>query len=230
MLTRTTTYILASVFVLSWTVSRAQAELPPGAYEKLLSEAQELLQIRIDKVTEKERISADMRNFVCDATVVKVERSKADLKPGDKIQFDSYFVPPEAYARGFVGPKSPTLLDAGWQGDIYLNRVPDAADYALAAYGRSFVRLGGGGPLPTVRLGVRATSAEGGGLVVRNVDRGSLADDLGIRGGDKLIEINGSPVNAITDVAKALESDKTQLMIVLERRGRRLTLSLSRAK
>jgi len=211
----------------------ARAELPPGAYEELKRNAQELLQIRIDAVKEKEPISAAMRNFECTATVVKVDRSKSKLTRGAKIKFDSYYVSPEAFQSGFVGPKSPPLLAAGWTGKIYLNREEGKTDYSLAAYGRSYEPIG---KQPTVspqapppqseRLGITGYPAVTGGLDVRTVDRNTLADDMGLRAGDRLITINGHKVNSATDVGPALKDAKERLQIQLDRDGRFLDLTL----
>ncbi|HEY2838344.1 MAG TPA: PDZ domain-containing protein [Pirellulales bacterium] len=214
--------------------STARGELPPGAYDELLRDAQELLQIRVDRVTEQQRISGDMRNFEVLATVIKVDRSKAKLAPGARIRFASYYVPPEVFARGFAGPKSPPLLSAGWQGKIYLNRDAGKPDFMLAAYGRSFLPSGRSAAAtpapapPSDRLGIRAYPAPSGGLLVRTVERNSLADDLGLRGGERLIEINGQAINAAADVGPALQSNKDQLQIKFERADRPLDLTLRR--
>jgi hypothetical protein len=211
----------------------ARAELPPGAYDELKRKAQELLQIRIDAVKEKEPISAAMRNFECTATVLRVDRSKSKLARGAKIKFDSYYVTPEAFERGFVGPKSPPLLAAGWTGRIYLNREEGKTDYSLAAYGRSFEPIGKqpqASPPPqapqTERLGVTGYPATTGGLDVRTVDRNTLADDLGLRAGDRLITINGQKINSAADVGPALKDSKDHLQIQLDRNGRFLDLTL----
>jgi hypothetical protein len=235
MLTLKKLFGIVALFTIVSVATPAQAELPPGAYDELKRDAQELLQIRIDAVKEKEPISAAMRNFECTATVVKVDRSKAKLARGAKIRFDSYFVTPEAFQRGFVGPKSPPLLAAGWTGKIYLNREEGKTDYSLAAYGRSFEPMGkqpeaslpSQAP-PSERLGVRGFPAATGGLDVRSVDRNTLADDLGLRAGDRLIMINGQKINSTADVGPALKDSKERLQIQLDRGGRFLDLTLRR--
>jgi hypothetical protein len=213
----------------------ALAELPPGAYDELKRDAQELVQIRIDRVKEKEPISAEMRNFECTASVVKVDRSKTRLAPGARIKFESYYVSPKAFQRGFAGPQSPPLLAAGWTGKIYLNREEGKTDYTLAAYGRSFEPIGKqpevSPPTPALqpdRLGVRGYPTTTGGLNIRMVDRNTLADDLGLRPGDRLIMINDQKINAIDDVGPALKDSKAQLRIQFERGGRFLDLTLRR--
>ena len=67
-----------------------------------------------------------------------------------------------------------------------------------------------------------------GGLFVRTVDRGSFADDLGLRAGDRLVTINGETINEAADVGPALKSAKDQLQIQLDRRGRFLDVTLRR--
>lgn len=226
-------YALVSLVSIAVLVTPAQAELPPGAYDELKRDAQELLQIRIVRVREKEPISADMRNFECTATVVRVERTKSRLAAGATIRFDSYYVSPAAFQRGFAGPASPPLLAAGWQGMVYLNREEGKQDYTLAAYGRSFTPIGAQPNVslppqapPPDRLGIRAYPATPGGLSVRAVDRNTLADDLGLRAGDRVIMINGQAINAAADVGPALKMAKDQVQVQLDRGGRFIDLTL----
>ena len=166
----------------------ARAELPPGAYEQLLKDAQEVYRLRVDKVESTEGDPSGVEHFVCDADVLAVERSQTGRQPGDKIRFATYYVPPEVWRRGFAGPKSPPLLKAGWQGTVYLNPPREGSDLELAAYGRSFFPAGAGGgggapqrPDDSATLGIMARPAAGGGMVVMSVRPDSLADDLGLR-------------------------------------------------
>jgi hypothetical protein len=115
-----------------------RAELPPGTYEKLKKEAQEVLQLRITKVTQSEEGEPDIPRFICDAQILAVERSKAGHKKGDEIRFHSYHVTEKALRQGFAGPQSPPLLKAGWTGRVYLNAMEGEEELDLAAYGQSF--------------------------------------------------------------------------------------------
>jgi hypothetical protein len=222
---------LASFSLLSCAVARA--ELPPGAYEQLLKDAQEVYRVRVDKVEPTNRDASGVQHFACDATILSVERSRAGRLPDQKIQFASYYVPPEVSQRGFVGPKSPPLLTAGWQGTVYLDPPQEGNVLKLAAYGRSFVPSGLTMSAPVkpnnpAALGIMARPAAGGGMVVTSVRPDSLADDLGVRPGDRLTKVNDRDVNAPPDVKAALESDPSRVAINLVRRQKTLSLTLAR--
>jgi hypothetical protein len=123
------------------------AELPDEVYRQLLSEAPELLHLRIDDV-EEVHSDGDTISYKVTATVDKVERTGRGYKRGDQLIFDSYYVLPGARQRGFVGPKSPPKLYKGWAGWVFLseefgNRL------SPAAYGRSFRHSFDRGPVDT---------------------------------------------------------------------------------
>ena len=88
------------------------AELPPGTYETLKKEAKEVLQIEVTKVT---RLNGDAKtedpqiNYQCEAKVVKVIRSEKGYKPGDKIEFATWWVDPKA-GSGFAGAAIPPRI------------------------------------------------------------------------------------------------------------------------
>ena len=138
------------------------AELPPGTYETLKKEAKEVLQIEVTKVT---RLNGDAKtedpqiNYQCEAKVVKVIRSEKGYKPGDKIEFATWWVDPKA-GSGFAGPAIPPRIQKGWRGRVYLNPAEageekeDAGVLRLAAYGKSFEveRTRGNGPQRRFRL------------------------------------------------------------------------------
>ena len=122
--------------------SSLKAELPPGAYAQLKRQAREVFQLRIESVQEIGEPAADTREYLCEAKVLVVERSLTGVKDGDSIHFRTYSVRPEAWAQGFVGPKSPAPPVKGWLGRVYLEQrsVLDES-LQVAAYGESFVRL-----------------------------------------------------------------------------------------
>jgi hypothetical protein len=225
-----------------WANRAALAELPPGAYESMLKEAQEVLDLKVTKVTPASPPDQSMQNFTVDATVTGVERSKAGLKAGDKIQFGTYLM-----VRPMPGPMPPPKLQDGWTGKVYLNAPREGNLYDLAAYGRSFVPAGsqgnlpqpglgpnlgpGGGPAPAPdgpRLGVVARSVPGGGLEILDVSRRALADRLGLRRGDRVLELNGTPVSEAADVPAALAKNSDRLDVKLTRDGDTFELSLKR--
>ena len=120
----------------------AWAELPTG-YEQMLKDAQEVLDVKVTKVTPAKGSDENKQNFIVDATVLGVERSAAGLKAGDKIQFNSYIV-----LRQNRGPVPPPKLQEGWTGKVYLKPAPEGKVYDLAAFGRSFVPAPAQGNVP----------------------------------------------------------------------------------
>jgi len=147
--------------------------------------------------------------------------------------------------RPMPGPMPPPKLQDGWTGKVYLKPAREGDVYDLAAYGRSFVAAGaqgnlpppgsgpnlgpGGGPAPDgPRLGVVARSIPGGGLEILDVNRRSLADKLGLRRGDRVLELNGTSVAEAADVPAALDKNASRLDVKLTRDGETFELSLKR--
>jgi hypothetical protein len=225
-------FILGIAVVYSYIVLPVctRAELPPGAYEELLRNAEEVLDLRITKVTQT-ATDADNQLYLCDATVLGVERSKSGIKRGDTIQFESYYVPEAVRRRGWGGPKVPPRLSAGQTWRVSLNATEEAGKpFALAAYGRSFQPLGTQN-VPNDspdRLGVMAGPASGGGIQIASVNRRSIADKLGLRSGDRVLEINGTPINAIADVGPAIAQNQERVEIKFVRDGETIELTLKR--
>jgi hypothetical protein len=129
--------LLGAVFSIAVFIATAPAALPPGSYEKLKTEAQEKLTIKIIQV-EKKKQSDRRLEVLFAAEVLAVERSETCLKPGDTIQIQSY-----RWTKRYAGPKNPPVLPVGWTGIAYLNKADsddEDADnlYTLAAYGDSF--------------------------------------------------------------------------------------------
>jgi membrane-associated protease RseP (regulator of RpoE activity) len=209
----------------------AHAELPPGAYEELLKEAQEVLDVRITKVTQTNESNANEIHFICDAIVQGVERSKTGMKRGDAIQFVSYIVTEAAQRQGWAGPKVPPRLSVGQTWKVSLNAAMESGKpFELAAYGRSFQSTG---TLPAPnsspdRLGVMAGPAPGGGLQIVSVNRRSIADKLGLRPGDRVLDINGAPVNSIAEVSPAIAQNQERVEIKFVRDGETIELTLKR--
>ena len=117
------------------------AVLPPGAAEDLKEHAGEVLKVEILDVqtpTGKE----DRFPVIYRARVLEVKRTGSEVKKGDEIRIRSYGLTEEAVQKGFVGPKIPELLTAGWVGIAYLNQEPQedpkAKIYGIAAHGHSF--------------------------------------------------------------------------------------------
>ncbi len=151
-----------SVVLTVWCGS-AMGELPPGTYEKLKAEAQEVLEIRVTKVGEKRETDNGVYYYVCDAEVLSVTRSTAGFQPGDVVRFETFFVSRKAIEGGFAGPASPPLVKEKWRGRIYLNTPPPGSEVQpdaektvlkLAAYGRSFEAVKRGRPARLRRIGI----------------------------------------------------------------------------
>jgi len=133
----------------------ARAELPPGAYEKLLGDAEEVVRIRVTSTRPEHYHGVWLTNYAVTAKILAVKRSKCGLKRGDTIRLD---VSVSARELKEVGGKPNPLLKKNWTGRIYLNSPiglnrPDAnltagtlgsavkrepQKFELAAYGRSF--------------------------------------------------------------------------------------------
>ncbi len=117
-------------------LATAQAELPPGSYDKLKAGAQEKLKVKIIGVDQPGK--GPKLKVIFSAEVLAVERSATGLKPGDKITIQSY-----RWTKSYAGPKNPPVLPKGWVGVAYLNKAKGKAQgpgptYKLAAYGESF--------------------------------------------------------------------------------------------
>ncbi len=75
------------------------------------------------------------------------------------------------------------------------------------------------------KLGISAQQSKKG-IVVKKVMPGSLAEDLGLREGDIIAEVNGRRVSKISDIVSALHNDKSSLQVSVERGGQRVTSAL----
>ena len=73
----------------------------------------------------------------------------------------------------------------------------------------------------------------GNGVLVRSVEKGSRAEQAGLRAGDVIVKINGSAVNDCSDFSRLLHSrttNKATVVVMRERREQTLTLSLPEKK
>lgn len=69
----------------------------------------------------------------------------------------------------------------------------------------------------------------GNGVLVRSVEKGSRAEQAGIKAGDVIVKINGSAVNDCSDFSRLLRSrtsTKATVVVLRDRREQTLTLSL----
>ncbi len=226
---RSITLGIAALAISAFAPASLLAELPPGAYEELLKDAEEVLDVKITKVTQTSESNSDTLHFTCDAAVLKAIRSKAGLKNGDNIQFESYYVTEATRQRGWAGPKPPPKLSVGQTWKIYLNPGETGKPLTLAAYGRSFEPQSQTSPDSSPdRLGVNAWPASGGGLQIASVNRRSIADKLGLRPGDRVLEINGTPTNTVAEVGPAIAQNQDRVEIKFNRNGETIELTLKR--
>jgi len=73
----------------------------------------------------------------------------------------------------------------------------------------------------------------GNGVLVRSVEKGSRAEQAGLRAGDVIVKINGTAVNDCSDFSRLLHSratNKATVVVMRERREQTLTLSLPESK
>lgn len=83
------------------------------------------------------------------------------------------------------------------------------------------LRAFGGGAVPKDRLGVYLSTTDGAAgapLMVQSVVPGTLADSLGVRSGDELIELDGRRLTSREDIAEALRAraagDELRLTVI----------------
>lgn len=67
------------------------------------------------------------------------------------------------------------------------------------------------------------------GAVIMLVQDGSPADRAGLRAGDVVIAADGSPLSGATELARALNTDQTEVTLDVQRGANRLTLTMRRA-
>jgi serine protease Do len=71
------------------------------------------------------------------------------------------------------------------------------------------------------------------GVLVRSVEKGSRADQAGVRAGDVIVKINGSAVNDCSDFSRLVRSrtsGKTPVVVMRDRKEQTITLTLPEPK
>jgi hypothetical protein len=141
--------------------------------------------------------------------------------PNDRPEFESFV---------HDNPREPLPERISWQTERVdrFNRVHWLIiDRLGSVEGES--RLPDTNLLPSARgvdFGLRVNPTVDRGRRVHEVVAGSNAFRLGLRGGDRLTEINGRPVESGRDIAQSLETwtEGDSLKLVVERRGDRIVL------
>jgi hypothetical protein len=130
--------LLACLLFVAAPFISCRAELPPSAYEKMQSEAPEVLRVHILRVDEQPTNDAAVQEVTMLAEALKVGRSKTKLKPGDMITI-KYRV--TTHQPGWAGPGEVPVLKDDQETVAYLVANTDAQDYAPAAGAMSFERF-----------------------------------------------------------------------------------------
>ena len=97
-------------------ISAVFAEISPKYYREWQQQAPERLRIKIEKVESDPCNDCDRFKTRVNAEVVRVIRSKAGLRTGNKIFMEyEVFVP----RRGWVGPRPMPVLNVGTEYDFF---------------------------------------------------------------------------------------------------------------
>lgn len=145
---------VAVVGLLAILAGKVGAVLPPDAVDELKAQAQAVLEVKVLEV-QTASDPAERFDVVYRMEVISVLRATMRVEPGEIIRVRSYGVSQELLDRGFVGPKTPALLEPGWLGTAYLDldtqaSGPDGArHFVIAVHGDSFVILPPGPPSVT---------------------------------------------------------------------------------
>lgn len=81
----------------------------------------------------------------------------------------------------------------------------------------------------TPQLGEYFGVKSGNGVLVRSVEKGSRGEQAGIKAGDVIVKINGSPVNDCSDFSRLLRSRneaKSSVTVMRDRKEQTLTLTI----
>jgi hypothetical protein len=113
----------------------AQAEIPPGSYDKLRINAEEALIIKVVNVNRRLTGNREFTLISVKAQVVAVQRSKTGIKPGRKISIQYESQHPNST---MPGPGRSAILQVGEYYPAFLNISEDQKTYSPAAYGKSF--------------------------------------------------------------------------------------------
>ncbi len=111
------------------------AELPPSAYEKMQSEAADVLRINVLRIEREPTAESTITKVNMVAEVLKVGRSNSGLKPGDVITI-TYQV--TDHPPGRVGPGEIPVLRESDQTIAFLKLVEGTPDYTPVAGVMSF--------------------------------------------------------------------------------------------
>jgi S1-C subfamily serine protease len=85
----------------------------------------------------------------------------------------------------------------------------------------------GNPPVGTWTVGFLMAGTPGGRLTVMRVLPGSNAEQLGVRAGDEVVELDGTPAAKMNPaIARAAATRGTPFPLILQREGKRIELSV----
>jgi serine protease Do len=160
---------------------------------------------------------------VIGAVVPGTPAARAGLEPGDRIvAIDGHDVVGFADLRGRIAEHKPgSVVDLRVQRKdrpvdlkATIGKLPD--DDELRRISQRGARGGQLFPDGQPKLGVDVEPGADG-LQVRSVRPGSLAEELGVRPGDRLQSVNGEAVKGAADVARALARDPGRVEVKVQR-------------
>jgi S1-C subfamily serine protease len=105
---------------------------------------------------------------------------------------------------------------------VYLEQVPQRPNYVKSSEPAP-TRTGGTGP----RLGIRPSySDEKDGVLLDGVSEGTPAEKCGLKGGDRIVEMDSKPIKNLSSYMAIMSGHKKgdNMDIVVERGGKRLTV------
>ncbi len=122
------------VFVICLSIP-SRGELPPSAYEKMQSEAADVLRINVLRIERRPTETPTVTDVNMVAEVLKVGRSKSGIKPGDVITI-SYQV--TDHPPGWSGPGEVPVPREADETVAFLKPLAGTPDYLPAAGAMSF--------------------------------------------------------------------------------------------
>ena len=125
------------IFAIQLAATSAFAAISPANVKKMQDEATDVLRVTITNATiTKTEVNLGYwrKEVAYEATVTGVARSASGTEQDDAITIRSYhqggLLPP--------GPKNPPMLNEGWQGTVYLNKIEGDKQFRIAVHGHSF--------------------------------------------------------------------------------------------
>ena len=130
-------YLSAGMIAVQLVIGSAHAAISPSKIKEMKDDSSDVLEVTITRATVTGRqvnLGYWRKEVAYEATVAGVVRSASGTKQDETITIHSYhqggLLPP--------GPKNPPLLEEGWQGTIYLNKIEGENQFRIGVHGHSF--------------------------------------------------------------------------------------------